>query len=106
MSTTTIAIIETITDCKYVIKCACCKGTGRMSRDHDNSSPYVVCKVCDGRGLVLVETTEPVPLAACGLCNGRGEQSRDLDNRAPYIICTKCKGVGARPIAGGMEIIK
>ena len=106
MPSMSITVIEKISTNQFILKCACCNGTGRMARDHDDRSPYVPCTVCNGRGVVLVEIEGSLPFVKCQLCNGSGEQSRDCDNRSPYIICTRCKGVGAQPIAGIMKIIK
>ena len=101
-----ITIIESINESKHVIKCACCSGSGKMSRDHDNRSPYVTCAVCDGKGIVVVDIVNgSSPFIVCKICKGTGEQSRDLDNKSPYIICKKCYGVGARPIVGEMRVL-
>ena len=98
-----ITILETINETKHILKCACCNGTGKMSRDHDNSSPYAVC---DGKGVAVVDIINgSSPFIKCSICKGTGEQSRDLDNSGPYIICKKCLGIGARPISGELSIV-
>lgn len=105
-SITEITIVERINNNKFVLSCACCNGSGKMAKDHDNNSPYVICTVCDGRGVAVVEIINgSLPFIECPVCKGSGEQSRDLDNRSPYIICKKCLGIGARPIAGEMKIL-
>jgi len=106
MGLTSILIIEELGNDKYVLKCACCNGSGEMSRDHDGRSPYEICSVCRGRGVVLVEVNGNLPFVKCACCNGSGEMSRDHDGRGPYTICEVCHGVGAVPITGTMRLIK
>ena len=91
-----ITIIEQLEPNKVIIKCALCEGSGHRpgyARD-------VECKVCTGKGVVLVECDPP--LVKCALCDGSGHRSGyDRD-----VACNKCKGVGAQPLTGSMEILR
>jgi hypothetical protein len=106
MSQVFVTVVEEISSDRFIIKCACCKGSGVMSRDHDQRSPFIPCTVCNGRGLVLVTISGTLPFVQCSLCKGTGEQSRDCDGRSPYIICTRCQGVGAQPLTGTLKLIR
>ncbi len=106
MATYSMTIIEEIISHQFLLKCACCDGSGKMSKDHDGRDHYVPCTVCNGRGVVMVEFDGSLPFVKYALCNGSGEQSKDRDNRSPYIICTMCKGVGTQPVTGDMRMVR
>lgn len=91
-----ITIIEQLESNKVIIKCALCDGSGHRS----GYARDVACKVCSGKGVVLVECNPP--LVKCALCDGTGHRS----GYAKDVACNKCKGVGAQPLTGSMEIIK
>ena len=61
------------------IKCAYCKGTGKMPSDD-----RVLCRVCEGKGLVRVEGEAK----QCSECGGTGETQ---ESKLP---CLRCKGKG------------
>ena len=106
MSGATITILESVSASRFILRCACCGGSGEMSRDHDGRGPHCTCSVCGGKGVVLVEIDGETPFVKCAMCSGTGEMSRDHDGREPHVICSGCKGVGAQPIAGTMRVIK
>ena len=101
-----VTIIQEISTDRFILKCACCGGTGKMSRDHDGRSPYEICSVCGGKGAVMVELDGQLPFVICQCCQGSGEMSRDLDGRSPYVVCEACDGVGAQPITGTMRLMR
>ncbi|NOR46596.1 MAG: hypothetical protein GQ533_00905 [Methanosarcinaceae archaeon] len=106
MGNISIVILEELGNQNYILKCACCNGSGEMSRDHDRRSPYTICSVCNGRGKVLIKLNGSLPFVKCAVCNGIGEMSRDHDGRSPYRICSACLGLGAQPITGSMKLMR
>ena len=61
------------------IKCAYCKGTGKMPSDD-----RVLCRVCEGKGVVTVEGEAK----QCSECGGTGKTQ---ESKLP---CLRCKGKG------------
>ena len=61
------------------IKCAYCKGTGKMPSDN-----RVPCRVCEGKGLITVEGEAK----QCPECGGTG---RTQESKLP---CLSCRGKG------------
>lgn len=61
------------------IKCAYCKGTGKMPSD-----VRVPCYVCEGEGLVTIEGEAK----QCSECGGIGKTQ---ESKLP---CLRCKGKG------------
>jgi len=88
----TVIVIQELEGNRFILRCARCKGTGVYS------SPDP-CRVCGGKGAVLVEIDGNTPFVKCARCNGTGVYSSPDP-------CRACKGTGAQPISGTMEIIK
>ncbi len=63
--------------------CAWCKGTGLESKSKKKKKPDKQCRVCYGRGNVLVEQ----PSQNCPKCKGKGK--RPLGRK-----CNVCDGAG------------
>lgn len=61
------------------IKCAYCKGTGKMPSDN-----RVLCYVCEGKGLVTVEEEAK----QCPECGGAGK------TKESNLPCLRCRGKG------------
>ncbi len=91
---------------RFAFNCAHCGGVGEISRDRDNRAPYVVCKVCKGRGTVLVSLAGTKPFQKCKTCKGMGTVSRDRDGRAPYKVCVRCSGIGVHPLLGEFSVVE
>lgn len=50
MGSVSVIIVEELGNNKYILKCARCNETGRMSRDGDGRAPWLVCPACHGVG--------------------------------------------------------
>lgn len=90
-----ITIIEHITDNRFILKCAYCKGTGRKYADDT-----IACPICNGRGVILLEIDCELPLVVCAYCKGAGRKYAD-----DTIRCPQCNGSGAQPLVGSARII-
>ena len=94
-----ITIIEQISNNEIIVKCARCKGTGRVWPGDSDSKP---CWVCTGKGVLLLQV-DRLPLFECARCKGTGRiWPGDSDSEE----CSSCGGAGCQPIAGKMKIIK
>jgi DnaJ-class molecular chaperone len=96
---TSITIIEQISSTEVIVRCARCKGTGRV---WPNDSDSKACWICNGKGQLLLEV-ERLPLVECARCEGTG---RTWPNDSDSSECNSCEGAGCQPIAGEMRIIK
>jgi len=90
-----ITIIERITDNRVIVKCAHCKGTGIKTY---TETP---CPVCNGKGVLLLETDGELPLVVCAFCKGTGIKPTYSETS-----CPQCHGSGAQPIVGRTRIVK
>ena len=104
MKSVTITVIEEISTNRFILRCARCEGTGRGYDGYGNRSTEP-CKVCDGKGVVLVEIDGHMPFVKCARCEGTGRGYDSYGNRSTE-PCKACQGVGAQPISGTMQIIK
>ncbi|MCF6269499.1 MAG: hypothetical protein L3J41_07305 [Melioribacteraceae bacterium] len=103
MKTIAITIVEKINSEKFMLNCARCDRTGRGYNHHGNRSTEP-CKVCNGRGVILVEIDGEIPFVNCARCEGTGRGYNHHGNRSKE-PCWVCKGVGAQPITGDMIIL-
>ena len=73
MASMTVTIIETLSDNRFVLNCARCGCTGRgyYSNGEHSTEP---CKVCGGRGALLVKLNSgsELPFVRCARCEGTG----------------------------------
>lgn len=99
-----ITIIEEISSNRFIMKCARCDGTGKgyYSTGKRSNDP---CRVCNGKGMVLVEIDGSLPFVPCARCDGTGRGYYSTGKRSTD-PCYLCKGIGAQPISGEMQIIK
>ena len=88
----TIIVIQELENNRFILKCERCKGKGIFD-------PPDPCKVCHGKGAVLVEVNGNTPFVQCARCNGKGIYD-------PPDPCKSCQGLGAQTISGEMKIIK
>jgi|GEM_PF-1823039 len=105
MASMTVTIIETLSDNRFVLYCARCGSTGRgyYSNGQQSTEP---CKVCDGRGVLLVKlnSNSELSFVRCARCEGtgRGYYSNAEHSTEP---CKACGGAGAQPIRGTITIL-
>lgn len=92
----TVTVVEVVSANRVILACALCEGSGRRP----GYSADTACRVCGGRGVVLIEGQQP--FVECQLCSGSGRRPGYSSDTA----CRECHGVGAQPIAGGLEIIR
>ncbi len=94
-----ITVIEQVSSSEVIIRCARCKGSGRVWPGDSDSK---ACWVCSGKGKLLLEI-ERLPLVECARCEGSGRLwPGDSDSRE----CPACAGAGCQPVAGSMRIVK
>jgi len=94
-----ITIIEKVSDTEVIVRCARCKGTGRVWPNDSNSQ---ACWVCKGKGKLLLRV-DRLPLVECARCKATG---RVWSNDSNSEECPACGGAGCQPIAGDFEIVK
>ena len=94
-----VTIIEQVSDTEVIVRCARCKGSGRVWPDSSDSK---ACWVCNGKGQVLLRV-ERLPLVKCARCNGSGRVWPDSSDSRE---CPACFGAGCQPIAGSFELIR
>jgi DnaJ-class molecular chaperone len=103
MTTVKVTIIEEVSSNKFIMKCQRCEGSGCGYNEYSKRST-VACKVCNGRGVVLVEVEGNLPFVKCQRCDGTGRGYTDYGKRSTE-PCTYCLGIGAQPVSGTMKII-
>jgi len=112
MGSPIIRIIKEIDSNKFILKCARCKGTGLglwssgHRRGEHSTEP---CKVCTGKGVLLIKIKGQLPFVRCARCDGSGRGLFSTGHRRGERStepCKACNGAGAQPISGIMSVVK
>jgi DnaJ-class molecular chaperone len=96
--------IKEIENGKFILRCNYCDGTGKEFDDMCDKIAQP-CKVCNGKGIVLVDIDGILPFVKCKCCEGSGK-GYDEDEDIECAICEGCKGLGVQLLSGDIIIHK
>jgi hypothetical protein len=102
-------LIQNLEDGVRVIVCGFCehrghKPTAMRGWEVQGWAPSAVCPICDGRGVLEVESPDHPVYDA--YCNGTGhEPDTSLDQGLPDVPCHMCRGLGVRSLHGKLRLL-